>query len=128
MYWERQDTNAAHCAVHAINNILQKEAADAAALHGIAAALDTEEAALLYNEAHPRPVGNARPHGDFTVQVIQRFLRKQDAGWIVTDTRNPRVRDSINSDPRNEIGYLTNNGGTLGSLTAHTGGRGKLLV
>ena len=111
VHWERQGAHGAHCAVHAINGFLQRAATDAGALHRIAATLDMEEAALLQEEATTPPDDNARPNGDFNIQVIQRFLRTEGTGWIVTDTRNPSIRDSVRAAPHQELGFLLNNAG-----------------
>ena len=111
IYWERQDSDSALCAVHAVNNLLQRPATNSADMHATAAQLDDEERALLHHREQSREEGNARPSGDFTIQVVQRVLGMQQEGWDLTDSRNPSVWERIAHEPHKEIGYLINPGG-----------------
>ena len=110
IYWERQ-TEGAMCGVHAINCLLQRNAVDGAYMHAVAAEIDQREQELLDAAPGRHEDGNAKPHGDFTIQVIQEALRRLDGGWDLTDTRNPAVREHVRAQPQNEVGYLVNPGG-----------------
>ena len=79
VYWERQ-TEEAMCGVHAVNSLLQRKAVDSAYMHRVADEIDQRERALLNGVASSHSDGNARPNGDYTIQVIQETMRRFDGG------------------------------------------------
>ena len=126
VYWERQDAHSAHCAVHAINGILQRTATNNTGMHQAAAMLDNAELSLLHPSLGHNTDGNAEPDGNFTIQVIQWVLERQPEGWSLVDSRNPSVCARIATEPQKEIGYIVNPGGhwrALRSIPSNTGRR-----
>ena len=97
VYWERQH-NGAMCAMHAINSLLQRRATTQAQLRQIAGNLDGEERGIL-GTLQPCEDSNARPEGDYTIQVIHKAFAELRGSWTITDARNPGVREAVSSKP-----------------------------
>ena len=111
-YWERQG-DGMMCAMHAINCLLQRHAVDGDYLHAVAARLDAEEHQILEGAQGDMADRNARPDGEFTIQVIQRALQLLGGEWSLTDTRNPAAREQVRTAPQMAAGYIVNPGGAL---------------
>ena len=92
--WERQHGGAL-CAMHAIDGLLQRQAVDSDYMHQVAHHLDAAERRLLTQPIACPYDGNARPDGDFTVQVIQGALRQLGGAWTLTDARSPTIREQV---------------------------------
>ena len=105
------------CAMHAINGLLQRPATDRTTLHAVSTQLDDEERGLLTAPPEGKLDSNARPDGDYIIQVIQRALALMGGEWTLTETKNPAVRDRVQSKPQHEAGYLLNPGGALDCST-----------
>ena len=85
-YWEQQEEGAL-CGVHAVNCMVQRRAVDCDHMLALAAALDQREGELLSGEGGALGDRNARPDGDFTVQVLQEALHHLDGGGGVEPHR-----------------------------------------
>jgi len=103
LYHEKQI--GALCAVHALNNLLQRRAFDEVELATIARELDAAEAAALGGARleGERESGNVRADGFFSVQVVVAALQRLGLQCAPAAERASRV-----SDPTRERGFILN--------------------
>ena len=100
LFFEKQD--AALCAVHAVNNLLQEPIYTAVDFAGFAQALDAQEARAL-NMARLAESSNVDDDGNFSVAVIEKALEH----WSLALENRDAAR-AVTSDPLHQTAFICN--------------------